>query len=210
MQERIVALFGGTFDPIHIGHVNVASAAGEHIGAEKIVFVPAKHSPLKAFSPEADDEDRFEMIRLAIADNSRFDISDYELKKQGPNYTLDTVRYFRNRLSDNIQIYWLIGADSLEDLPHWHGVTDLIDECNLTVMYRGGFKPPDFWKFEPIWGKQRVKKLLQNVIKTPLIDISSTEIRRRLATGKDISDMVCPEVLQYIHKHGLYGFGTDK
>jgi nicotinate-nucleotide adenylyltransferase len=206
MAEKIIALFGGTFDPVHIGHTAVAAVAGESVGAEKVVFVPAKRSPLKGFFPEAGDEDRLAMISLAISGNAGFESSDYELKKVGPSYTLETVRYFQEKLGDDSVIYWLAGADSLEDLPHWYGVPELIDECNLAIMCRAGFETPNFSKFEPVWGRQRVEKLQQNVIKTPLIDISSTEIRRRLAAGGDVSGMVCPEVLQYIREHGLYGY----
>jgi nicotinate-nucleotide adenylyltransferase len=209
MTEKIVALFGGTFDPIHIGHTAVAAAAGESIGAENVVFIPAKRSPLKAFFPEASDEDRLAMILLAISGNAGFELSDYELKKTGPSYTLETVRFFQGKLDGNTVIYWLAGADSVEDLAHWYGIPELIDECNLAVMYRAGFKPPDFSKFKDVWRQQRVEKLQRNVIKTPLIDISSTEVRKRLAAGRDISGMVSPKVLQYIREHGLYGVSKD-
>jgi nicotinate-nucleotide adenylyltransferase len=209
MAERKIVLFGGTFDPIHLGHTAVAAAAGEHIGAEKVVFVPAKRSPLKAFSPEAGDEDRLAMIALAISGNGSFDLSDYELRKPGPSYTLETVRHFQRQFGGNTLIYWLAGADSLEDLPHWYGVTELIDECNLAVMHRAGFKPPDFSQFQAAWGQQRVEKLQRNAVETPLIDVSSTEIRRRLNAGRDVSGMVCPKVLQYIREHGLYGGQND-
>lgn len=209
MSERIIALFGGTFDPIHIGHTAIVAVAGESIGAERVVFIPAKRSPLKAFFPEAGDEDRLAMISLAISGNSGFELSDYELKKAGPSYTLETVRFFRSKLGGNTVIYWLAGADSVEDLAHWYGATELIDECNLAIMYRAGLKPPDFSRFESVWGRQMVEKLQRNVIRTPLIDISSTGIRKRLAAGRDVSGMVCPKVLQYICEHGLYGVSKD-
>jgi len=209
MSEKKITLFGGTFDPVHLGHTAVAAAAGEHIGADKVIFVPAKRSPLKAFFPEASDEDRLAMIQLAIAGNSRFEFSDYELKKPGPSFTLETVRYFQGQSGDKAEIYWLMGADSVEDLQHWYCVTELIDQCNLAVMYRGGVAPPDFTKFEPIWGRQRVEKLQRNIIATPLIDISSTEIRKRLSSGRDVSGMVNPKVLQYIREQGLYGIKAD-
>jgi nicotinate-nucleotide adenylyltransferase len=209
MTEKKIALFGGTFDPIHLGHTAVAAAAGQFIGAVKVIFVPAKRSPLKAFFPEASDEDRLEMMKLAIAGNTGFELNDYELKKTAPSYTLETVRFFRNKLSDKSEIYWLAGADSVEDLANWYGAAELIDECNLSVMYRAGLKPPDFSKFESLWGRHRVEKLQQNVIKTPLIDISPTEIRKRLSAGRDVSGMVNPRVLQYIQEHGLYGVSKD-
>jgi len=205
MSERKIALFGGTFDPIHLGHTPVAAVAGEHISADKVVFVPARRSPLKAFFPEASDEDRLAMIGLAISGNSRFEVSGYELKKAGPNYTLETVRYFRQQLGSGVLIYWLAGTDTLEDLPHWYGVTELIDECNLAVMYRAGFAPPDFSKFISLWGADRVRKMRQNIVETPLVDISSTEVRKLLVAGGDVGGMICPKVLQYIRERRLYG-----
>jgi len=209
MAERKIALFGGTFDPIHLGHTTVAASAGEHIGADKVVFVPAKRSPLKATSPEAGDEDRLAMIALTISGNSSFDLSDYELKKPGQSYTLETVRHFQRQFGDDVLIYWLIGADTVEDLPHWYGITELIDECNLAVMCRAGFELPDFSKFHLLWGTGRLDKLQQNIIRTPLIDVSSTEIRKRLSAGRDVSTMVSPKVLQYIREHALYGSRND-
>jgi nicotinate-nucleotide adenylyltransferase len=209
MNERKIVLFGGVFDPVHLGHTAVAASAGEQIGADKVVFVPAKRSPLKAFCPEAGDEDRLAMLKLAISDNDSFEFSEYELKKQGPSYTLETVRYFQNQLGPHNVLYWLVGSDCLQDLLHWYGIADLLDESNLAVMFRGGFKPPDFSNFETLWGRQRIEKLQQNVIKTPLIEISSTDIRKRLSKGHDVSGMVCPEVLRYIREHGLYGSQND-
>jgi nicotinate-nucleotide adenylyltransferase len=117
---------------------------------------------------------------------------------------LNTVRQFQTIYGPDTLICWLLGADSVEDLRHWHAIDDLLDECTLCTMYRGGCQPPDFAGFEAIWGKTRVDRLRQNVIRTPLIDISSTEIRRRLAAGKDVSDMLHPAVADYIHSRGLY------
>jgi cytidyltransferase-like protein len=159
MAKRKTALFGGTFDPIHLGHAAVAAAAAEHIGAEKIIFIPTKRSPLKDSLPKA---------------------------------------------SGDALIYWLAGADSIDELPRWYGIVELIDECNLCVMYRAGCEPPDFAKFTALWGPQRVEKLQQNVIRTPLIDMSSTEIRNRLAASRDVTDMLAPPVADYIRKYSLY------
>jgi nicotinate-nucleotide adenylyltransferase len=204
MTKRKIALFGGTFDPIHLGHTNVAADAAEHIGAEKIIFVPAKRSPLKGFFPKASDNDRLAMIALAIADNKDFQVSDYELKKQEPSYTLETVRQFQADYSSETSIYWLVGADSIDELTLWYGIVELIEECNLSTMFRAGCEAPDFAKFEAVWGRERVEKLQRNVIQTPLIALSSTEIRSRLAAGCDVTDMLHPAVADYICKHGLY------
>jgi len=204
MAEKKIAFFGGTFDPIHLGHTAVAAAAAEHISAEKIVFIPAKRSPLKDSFPEAGDDDRLAMIALAIADNKKFQLNDYELAKPEPSYTLETVRHFQADYGAKALIYWLVGADSIDELSRWYGIVELIDECNLCVMFRAGCKPPDFAKFKDVWGAARVEKLQRNVIRTPLIDISSTEIRNRLATSRDVADMLHPPVADYIRKHGLY------
>ncbi len=204
MADRKIILFGGTFDPVHLGHTSVAVFAADSIKAEKVIFIPAKRSPLKNLLPKAGDSDRFAMIALAIAGNNKFELSDCELKKNTPSYTLDTVREFKKAYGQDVDICWLVGADSLEELPYWYKITELIDECNLCVMYRAGYKKPDFTKFIEQWRNERVEKLQRNIIQTPLIDISSTEIRKRLAAGKDVSKMLHPAVTDYIAKHSLY------
>ena len=204
MTQKIIALFGGTFDPIHLGHTMVAADAAKHILAEKIIFIPAKRSPLKGFLPRVSDEDRLNMIALAIAEEETFEVSDYELKKPAPSYTLETVEKFRKDYGDETSIHWLVGADGIDDLIYWHKITELIDACFLTTMYRAGCEPPSFEKFKDIWGRRRVEKLQRNVVQTPLIDVSSTEIRKRIANGQNASNMLHRAVYGYIREHGLY------
>lgn len=204
MVTRKIVLFGGTFDPIHLGHTTVASEAAKSIGAEKLIFIPAKRSPLKGFLPRASDRDRLEMISLAIAEKEIFEVSDFELRKPAPSYTLETVEAFQAEFGRDTSIYWLIGADAVDDLVHWHKITELIDACNLVTMFRAGCEPPDFAKFEEIWGRERVEKLQRNIVKTPLVDISSTEIRKKIASGRDVSNLLHPAVADYICKNGLY------
>jgi nicotinate-nucleotide adenylyltransferase len=204
MNGRKIALFGGTFDPIHLGHTRVADDARRRIGAEKLIFIPAKCSPLKGFPPRASDADRFNMIALAIAGERSFEVSDYELNKSAPSYTLETVRKFQKDFGGQTAIHWLVGADGVDDLVYWHKIVELIDACHLTTMYRAGCERPDFSRFEDLWGRQRVEKLQQDIVQTPLIDISSTEIRKRLADGHDAADMLHPTVADYIREHGLY------
>jgi len=204
MFEQKIALFGGTFDPVHIGHISVASHAAEQIGADKLIFVPAKRSPLKGFLPKAGDRHRLAMIELAIAENDKFDVSDFELKRPAPSYTLETVRKFQADYQRNCSVYWLVGADGIDDLQHWHAVEELIDACNLCTMYRAGCEPPDYTRFENIWGSSRAEKLRKNIIQTPLVDVSSTEIRRRLAAGEDVAGMLNDAVADYIRRHALY------
>lgn len=204
MHKGKITLFGGTFDPIHLGHTMVAVEACNHLDAEKMILIPAKCSPLKGFMPKVSNTDRFTMIALAIAEQERFEVSDYELNRPAPSYTLETVRHFQQEYGRETSIHWLIGADGIDDLVYWHKIVELIDACHLTTMYRGGCEPPDFARFEGLWGRQRVEKLQRDIVETPLIDISSTEIRKRLAAGQDAADMLHPAVADYIREHGLY------
>jgi nicotinate-nucleotide adenylyltransferase len=204
MIEKRIALFGGTFDPIHLGHTTVAAAAAEYIRAEKVVFIPARRSPLKDTFPEAGDDGRVKMVTLAIAENEKFQLSDCELKKTEVSYTIETVRKFQTDFGSETLLYWLVGADTIDELPRWYRIAELIDECYICAMYRAGCEAPNFTKFTNIWGLQRVQKLQQNIIETPLVDISSTEIRRRLAAGQDVADMLHPLVADYIRLHRLY------
>jgi len=204
MARVKIALFGGTFDPIHIGHTTVASAARRALEAAKLIFIPAKRSPLKGFSPRASDEQRLEMISIAISDQQGFEVSSFELEKPAPSYSIDTIQHFRCVYGPDSEICWLIGADGIKDLAYWYRVEELIDSYTLCTMYRAGFEKPDFRRFEKRWGKQRVEKLERNIIETPLVPVSSTEIRRRLAAGEDVSDMLHPGVLRYIQEHRIY------
>ena len=204
VTRKKIALFGGTFDPVHLGHTVVAAAAAEQLNTEKIIFIPAKRSPLKSFPPRASDKDRLKMISLAIEDENIFEVSDCELKREAPSYTLDTVRRFQAEYGSSTSIFWLVGADSIDELARWYNISELIDECNIAAMYRAGCERPDFAKYEPLWGRRRIEKLRQNIIHTPLVDISSTDVRNRLASGQDVTQMLYTKVLSYIRKHNLY------
>lgn len=204
MAKRRIALFGGSFDPVHLGHTRVARAAAQQIEAEHVIFIPAKCSPLKGFLPHAGDEDRLRMIELAIQEDAAFAVNDCELRRPAPSYTLDTVRQFQADYGPETSVYWLLGADSVNDLVYWYGIDQLLDLCNLAVMVRGGYNAPAFDRYASLWGTHRIEKLRQNAVETPSIDISSTEIRERLATGADVGDMLAPDVINYIHQHRLY------
>jgi len=202
-MKRCIVLFGGTFDPVHAGHTTVAEFAAERLGAEKVIFIPAKRSPHKHVAPVASGDDRLAMLRLATAGRPRFEVSDCELRRKGPSYTLDTVLYFRKRFGGGADLCWLIGADMLTDLPKWHRVGDLLDQCSVCVMRRGGYPPPKFDGLES-FGEERLARLRANVLETPSVDLSSTEIRGKLARGAKVTGLLCPSVLDYIEKNGLY------
>lgn len=203
MKEKII-LFGGTFDPIHIGHTEVALCAAKQINASKIIIIPARRSPLKTKQPVAADTDRIAMIQLAINGLEGFDISNAELNRGEPSYTFDTIQELREQHGESCEFYWLIGADMLPGLPLWHRINELLDECNICVMNRGGYEKPDFNSLRGKLNYENIKNLQNNTINTPLIDISSTEIRKRLANNEDVCKLLHPAVLDYIRKHKLY------
>lgn len=202
-QEKII-LFGGSFDPVHRGHLEVAQAAKEALDAARVIFIPAKRSPLKDQFPTADASDRLEMIRLAIAGRPGFEVSDCELKRPDPSYTLDTVREFREKLPPQTVLYWLVGADAVRQLPHWYRVHELLELCEFAVMYRAGYSLPDFSQLEGQFSSEQVDRLRRNVVAVPLIDISSTEVRRRLESDEPTEDLLPGAVCKYIQAKGLY------
>jgi nicotinate-nucleotide adenylyltransferase len=199
-----IILFGGTFDPVHIGHIAVSLAAAEKIGASKVILIPTRRSPHKYQKPLAMDNDRIAMLKLAIAEDKIFEVSPIELNRGEPSYTIDTIRQLKRKFGKDCELYWLIGVDMLKDLPKWHMSEELLNECNFCIMNRGGFKKPDFDYLTGKLSPEAIDKLRKNQIQTPLINISSTEIRQKLEAGKDVSDMVNPEVLNYIKNHKLY------
>jgi nicotinate-nucleotide adenylyltransferase len=204
MLKRKTVLFGGTFDPIHIGHIGVARAAIEILRADKFTFIPAKQSALKTLSPVASDADRLKMIQLVVNGLEKFEVSDWELNRPAPSYTIDTVRHFAGELGPDVELHWLLGADSIAELEHWYKIKELIDECLLTFMCRPGYEGPDFSEFADTLGGDRVQKLRDNVIETPLIDVSCTQIRKRLKKDGNVSEMLTPEVAEYISQKRLY------
>lgn len=139
------------------------------------------------------------MLKLAISGDNLFEASAIELNRGEPSYTIDTVRLLKQKGREDCAFYWLLGADMLKDLMKWHKISELMKECSICVMNRGGFDRPNFDGLP--------EKLRQNQIQTPLIDVSSTEIRKRVADQQDISELVAPEVLAYIQKHKLYTLG---
>lgn len=202
MKTKII-IFGGTFDPIHLGHTKVADFALEHLKADKLFFVPALRSPFKTEKPSA-NSDRVNMIKLTMKDNNKFDIDDCELFRPEPSYSYDTATHFQKRFGPNSELFWLLGADMLCDLHKWFKISEMLQICRICVMNRGGYDKPDFDDFEKMMGTAAAQKLKNDMINTPMIDINSTEIRKRIAQGRDISDMVPPAVKDHIIKKHLY------
>ncbi|OQA00281.1 MAG: putative nicotinate-nucleotide adenylyltransferase [Planctomycetes bacterium ADurb.Bin401] len=203
MTNKII-LFGGTFDPVHKGHIEVALCARQKIGADKIILIPARRSPHKQNQPVASDIDRITMLQLAVKDYEYFQISNVELNRAEPSYTIDTIRQMRKKFGQDCELYLLIGADMLRDLPLWHKINNLLEECNICVMNRGGYEKPDFDNLRGKLSPEKIENLRNNMIETPMIEISSTEIRQALLNNTDASRLLDPKVLDYIKRRRLY------
>jgi nicotinate-nucleotide adenylyltransferase len=190
--------FGGSFNPIHHGHLICARAASEAAGYDRVVLLPNRQPPHKQGHTDiAAEADRLAMCQLAVADSPLFTVDDIELRREGPSYTIDTVRELRRR--GEAEVAWLIGADMAEYLPHWHQVSHLLAEVRFVLMARPG------WSYDWLTMPVEYRHLEQQIVPTPLIDISSTDIRRRAAAGQPITYMTPPAVVDYIHQHALYG-----
>jgi len=200
-----IALFGGTFNPIHLGHLAVARAALGELGLEKLVLVPSARPPHKTGRPLAPDEDRLAMCRLALAAASdpRLEVSDVELCSDGPSFTVRTLRRFREQYSQ-AEIIFLIGADMLRDFHLWRSFEEILQLARIVTMPRPGVQLADLTELRRALGDAAVERLLADLLATPLVDVSSTEIRRRVKAGQPIDDMVPPDVARYIADHRLY------
>ena len=199
-----VALFGGSFNPIHIGHLIVARAVAEHLQASRMVWIPSRHPPHKNDGRLADAADRLEMVRLAIADEPGFEVSDIELKRDGPSYSYLTIQAFTETLGPDASLYWVIGGDTLPDLYTWYHISDLVDLCRVVTAVRPGFETPDLSQLESVLSPQQVEKLHERILPTPRIDIAATTIRERIAQGRSIRYLVPEAVHGYIEERGLY------
>lgn len=204
MNSNGVILFGGSFDPVHQGHILMAQCAMGYLHADRLVMIPAARSPHKHHPPVAEGQDRLEMIRLAIRGIAGLEVSDIELKRPQPSYTFDTVVAFRQQVGVSVPLYWLVGADAVGDLPYWYRIGELLDICQLCIMYRAGYERPSFKALQFSFRPDQIASLERYIIPTPLVDISSTEVRRRIAAGLAGEDILCPDVLKYIIKNKLY------
>lgn len=202
--HRKIILFGGSFDPIHTAHLCVAHHARLALNADELIFVPARRSPHKTDRP-APGQHRLAMIAAAIDGREGFSVSDCELSRPEPSYTLDTVRFFRDRLGSAAVLHWLIGADQLTDFRKWYRVDELLRECRVSVMVRAGYPPPDFDCFADAFSADALDQLKEDAIQTPSIDLSSTDIRRQLASGVVPPGALPDGVLDYIKRRRLYG-----
>jgi len=201
-----VGLYGGSFDPIHFGHLIVVRSLAERLGLERVVFLPSARPPHKEDRTLAPAAERAEMVRLAIEGEPLFAFSDFDLTRAGPSYTIDTVTHFREQYGPAVELHWIVGADSLAELATWRRVGELVDVCRIVTAARTGCEPIDSLgaDLRRALGDDRVAKLRAGVVDTPVIDISSTDVRHRIRSGQSIRYLVPNAVADYIACRGVY------
>jgi nicotinate-nucleotide adenylyltransferase len=199
--EMNTGVMGGTFDPIHNGHIAMAHEARTRLNLARVVFVPAGQPWMKSERPITPAVYRFEMVRLAIAPYPYFGLSRIEVDRAGPTYTIDTITELRAQLAAGDELFFILGWDSLAQLPQWRDVPRLIKLCRLVAIPRPGYSPPDLKSVA-----SQIPELSQRLVlmDKPVIDISATDIRKRVAQGLPIDHLVPAPVAEYIRKHRLY------
>ncbi len=214
MTKPLHALYGGTFDPIHFGHLKPVTALAQDAALEKVVFMPNNVPPHRP-QPEASSEQRRKMVELAIEGNPLFDIDSRELMRETPSWTVETLEAWRTERGMNQPLAFIIGQDSLLSLPHWHRWESLLSLCHLLVLPRPGYS-------QQLESSQHQEWLIQHqtqdpeqlhrqpaglvyLASTPLWDISATEIRTRLTQGLDVDALLPESVIRYIRQQKLYG-----
>jgi nicotinate-nucleotide adenylyltransferase len=195
-----VGVIGGTFDPIHVGHLIVAEGARDVLSLQRVVFVPAGQPPHKRSTRISPAAHRLAMVRLAIAGNAYFATSRVDIDRRGPSYTVDTIRLLHEAWGPEVEVYFLIGGDSLVELPTWYQPQRLLEICQVVAVPRPGYEPDLDAVNDRIPG---VSERIQ-ILDLPLVDLSATEIRDRVRDRRSIRYLVPASVERYIHRHRLY------
>lgn len=198
-----IGIFGGSFDPIHLGHLIIAQDAAEKLELSEVIFIPASIPPHKQHLQQSAVEHRLNMLNLAVETDLRFSVSEIELQRGGVSYTFDTLCDLKTVYTHS-ELLLIVGSDTLVDLHNWYNIDELLELCEVASFMRPG--ESDFRKIrEKVKLSERHKdRVLQNAFESHLVGISSSEVRMRVAEGLGIKYLVPPEVEMYIFEHGLY------
>lgn len=194
-------MFGGTFDPIHVGHLAAVEDAAQALGLHEVMFVPNRQPPHKAGKIVSPARDRVAMVERAIADNAQFLLSLIEQERDGPSHIVDTLQELQQCLGNSIELVFLVGCDALADLHRWYKPDELLREFTVAVMDRPTGVAIDWSAIE-----QRFPDIRQQVqvVHVAQLEISGEDVRRRVREHKPIRYHVLPQVANYIFDHGLY------
>ncbi|WP_027625007.1 nicotinate-nucleotide adenylyltransferase [Clostridium lundense] len=195
------AIFGGTFDPIHNGHLHIAYEALYKLNLDKIIFIPSGSPPHKSNKKITDGYIRYEMVSMSIRDEKKFELSDYEIKKKGLSYTYETLEYFKNKFPQ-VKWYFLTGVDCLMELNGWKKIDAIMDICEFVVFNRPGFDKCDILKQKARVEEKYNKKII--FLDIPLLDISSTDVRRLIREKKNVRYFLPEGVYNTITQLKLY------
>ena len=197
-RRRNIGVMGGTFDPVHLGHLAVAEEAREVLGLERILFIPAGQPPHKPAGEVSQAEHRIAMVELAIVDNPAFELSRIEVDRAGPSYTVDTLEALA---SDGDRLTVILSAETFAELPTWHEPGRLFEAARVAVAPRWGYPAPDpGWLAATFPGREDRVSYLEG----PRLGVSSTALRARVAAGRSIRYLVPQPVAAYIAAHNLY------
>ncbi len=200
-REMNIGVLGGTYDPVHNGHLILAEEARARLNLAEIILIPAGQPQLKGARIISSAEHRLQMLRLAIADKPYIKLSVMEIERAGPSYTIDTISELRNKLGREDELFFILGWDSLAQLPEWRDAPRLIKMCYFVAAPRPGYPPPDLKALEsPVPGISQQVMIMDR----PEIDISASAIRDRVARGLSIRHLVPEPVNRYIRQHKLY------
>lgn len=201
--KKRIGIIGGSFDPLHIGHLIVAQDAAEQLALSEVVFIPAYIPPHKKQAKQVDAQHRLKMLRMALTAEPRFSVSDIEVNRGGISYSVDTIEALSN-LHPDAELFLIVGSDTLLELHTWHRIEDLLAMCSIATILRPGFDPGEEDGVTIKMAEPYRARLLEHVFSTHLIGISSTEIRKRVARGDSIRYLVPSVVEAYIYEQGLY------
>ena len=199
-----IGIFGGTFNPIHMGHMIMAEKVCQQHHLSKILFIPAYIPPHKYVNDLAEAYHRYQMIKAAISGKSKLEVSDLEIIREGKSYTIDTVQEILDHYGKNSEVFLIMGADSLNELELWKNIKRLSQLCHFVIINRPGFKTEASARLIEIIGSDNISDMERLRIEITPVGISSTDIRKRLNDGVEIKGLVPECVEAYIREHGLY------